>query len=75
MIRGWRLDPRWVEYYARRDAGRLQRIMNTLDFKRQQEILEIERNASAEFDRLRKSAWDKSTIKSDYAWQLRNEGK
>lgn len=25
MIRGWRNDPRWVEYYAKRDAEMAQR--------------------------------------------------
>ncbi len=76
MIRGWRLDPRWVEYYARRDAERVrsipQRPLKELIESMRQDVKTLQER---ELDRLKKAAINKSTIESDYAWQLRNEGK
>jgi hypothetical protein len=33
MIRGWRLDPRWIAHYEKRDRERAQRAMQRLEME------------------------------------------
>lgn len=42
MVRGWRNDPRWVEFYKRRDEERAQREIMRLNLE-----LQMRQNAEA----------------------------
>ena len=41
MIRGWRNDPRWVEFYKQRDLDRLQREIQRMRLEAQEEFAKI----------------------------------
>lgn len=53
MIRGWRNDPKWVEYYERkrskahRQAARMERIRTNTDDARQRLMQEMRSFSSA----------------------------
>ncbi len=52
MIRGWRLNPEWVRFYAERDHDRAQRRLEAMKIRVQQEMMRIEQEAR--IDRLLK---------------------
>lgn len=47
MIRGWRLDPRWVEHYAKRDHDRIHREIERIKMEYQMEQLRADAEAAA----------------------------
>lgn len=42
MIKGWRLNPLWVEHYAKRDKARLERQLQRAQIEVRQEMLNID---------------------------------
>lgn len=59
MIKGWRLDPRWVEYYAKRDNDRIAREIERIRLKYELEQSRIDAEAAARKLRCgRPTAWE-----------------
>jgi len=47
MIKGWKLDQKWVEYYEQKKEKRMAEILSLMQFENQMRMAEMQRQFNA----------------------------